>query len=57
MEFNCPFCHAELPDVVVPEECPSCGAALPDEFIQGLERELPGSDRFGKDRSKDVPSD
>ena len=33
MDFRCPFCEAELPDVVVPEACPECNAALPEEFV------------------------
>jgi hypothetical protein len=48
MDFNCPFCEAELPDVVVPDECPACRADLPQEFISSLERELPGSHRLGE---------
>ena len=43
--FRMPFCEAELPDVVVPEECPKCRAALPEQFVASLERQLPGSDR------------
>jgi hypothetical protein len=48
MDFKCPYCNAELPDVVIPEECPLCRAALPQEFIRSLEREPPGSDRDRK---------
>jgi hypothetical protein len=48
MDFNCLFCAAALPDVVIPEECPSCKAALPQQFLDGMERELPGSDRNSK---------
>jgi hypothetical protein len=57
MDFRCPFCEAELPDVVVPDECPACRAALPAEFVASLERELPGFDRNRKiGGSKDVRS-
>ena len=48
MDFRCPFCDAELPDVVIPEECPSCRAELPPKFVDNMERELPGSDRNSK---------
>jgi hypothetical protein len=49
MDFRCPFCDAELPDVVIPEECPSCRSELPPKFVDSMERELPGSDRNSKD--------